>query len=142
LEKLYLACDHAAFAAKEFIKEKLNHKFEIVDLGTHSLESTHYPIYGKKLAEAVLASNNGKGIALCGSGIGISIAVNRFKGIRGALCRSLEDAKMSRLHNNSNILCLGARNNTESELLQIIETWLMTPFEGGRHQERIEILDS
>jgi ribose 5-phosphate isomerase B len=141
LEKLYLACDHAAFEAKEFIKEKLNQRFEIVDLGTHSSESTHYPLYGKKLVEAVLAAN-GRGIALCGSGIGISIAVNRFKGIRGALCRSIEDAKMSRLHNDSNILCLGARSNSESELIQIIEAWLVTPFEGGRHQDRIQLLDS
>lgn len=140
MEKIFIASDHAAYIEKNELIEYLKPKFTIIDLGTDSSESTHYPIYGKKIAEAVIESKT-KGIALCGSGIGISIAVNRFKGIRGALCRSMEDAKMSRLHNNSNILCLGARSNTLDELKSIIDTWLETNFEGGRHEVRTKMLD-
>lgn len=139
MEKIFIACDHAAYEAKEWLINKFK-DVEFVDLGTNSLESVNYPDYGKKVAKEVLASN-GRGIALCGSGIGISIQVNRFKGIRGALCRSVEDAKMSRLHNNSNILCLGARQNSNDELLEIVNVWMNTEFEGGRHQARVELLD-
>lgn len=141
MEKLWIASDHAAFNEKQEIIEYLKSRFEMIDLGTDSKESTHYPLYGKRLALEVL-KNKGRGIALCGSGIGISIAVNRYQGIRGALCRSVEDAKMSRLHNDSNIICLGGRSNTISEILEMIEVWLKTPFEGGRHQMRVEMLDS
>lgn len=140
MEKLYIASDHAAFEEKESVKNFLKDKYEMIDLGTHSSERANYPEYGKKLAEAVL-SNKAKGIALCGSGIGISIQVNRCKGVRGALCRDAEDAKMSRLHNDSNIICLGARRNTMDEIKEMIQVWLSTPFEGGRHQTRIEMLD-
>lgn len=141
MRKVFLACDHAAFEAKEFVKTILD-TYEVVDLGTNSADSVHYPDYGKKIANAVLADKGSLGIALCGSGIGISIQVNRFKGIRGALCRSTEDAKMSRLHNDSNILCLGARFNTNEEIKAIVETWLSTEFEGGRHQTRVDLLDN
>lgn len=140
MERIYLACDHAAYEGKEFVKSLLT-DYEVVDLGTDSTDSVHYPDFGKKIAQAVLESN-GRGIALCGSGIGISIQVNRFKGIRGALCRSSEDAKMSRLHNNSNILCLGARFNTNDEISEMVKTWLSTEFEGGRHQTRVDMLDN
>tara|TARA_B100001971_G_scaffold129103_1_gene118999 strand:- start:37074 stop:37499 length:426 start_codon:yes stop_codon:yes gene_type:complete len=141
MTKIYLACDHAAFEAKEFVKTILDN-YEVIDLGTHSVDSVHYPDYGKKIANAVLEDKGSLGIALCGSGIGISIQVNRFKGIRGALCRSTEDAKMSRLHNDSNILCLGARFNSNEEIKAIVETWLSTEFEGGRHQTRVDLLDN
>lgn len=140
MEKIYLACDHAAYEGKEFVKSLLN-DYEVVDLGTNSTDSVHYPDYGKKIAQAVLESK-AKGIALCGSGIGISIQVNRFKGIRGALCRNTEDAKMSRLHNDSNILCLGARFNSNEEIKEIVDMWLTTEFEGGRHQTRVDMLDN
>ena len=141
METLYIASDHAAFEAKSFLIKALSSEFEMVDLGTNGSESVHYPDYGKKLASAVL-ENKGRGLALCGSGIGISIQVNRFKGIRGALCRSIEDARMSRLHNDSNVLCLGARFNSNDDLLIITQTWLSTEFEGGRHQTRIDLLDA
>lgn len=141
MRKVFLACDHAAFETKEFVKTILD-TYEVVDLGTHSNESVHYPDYGKKIANAVLEDKGSVGIALCGSGIGISIQVNRFKGIRGALCRSTEDAKMSRLHNDSNILCLGARFNNNDEIKAIVQTWLATEFEGGRHQTRVDLLDN
>ena len=138
--RIYLASDHAAYEEKQVLIDYLKDRFEIVDLGTNSQESTHYPIYGKKLANAVL-EHNCLGIALCGSGIGISIQVNRYKGIRGALCRDTEDAKMCRLHNNSNILCLGGRRTPIDEIKQIVDVWLSTDFEGGRHQNRIEMMD-
>lgn len=141
MKTIWIASDHAAFEEKQKIIEHLKDRYEVIDLGTDGPESTHYPLYGKKLATEVL-KNQGRGIALCGSGIGISIAVNRYKGIRGALCRSVEDAKMSRLHNDSNIICLGSRNNTISEIFAMIEVWLETSFEGNRHSVRVEMLDS
>ncbi|MEX1098962.1 MAG: ribose 5-phosphate isomerase B [Bacteriovoracaceae bacterium] len=140
MEKIIIACDHAAFKQKEALKEILSERFEVLDLGTDSEESVHYPLFGQKLAKAVLKEKT-RGIALCGSGIGISIQVNRFKGIRGALCRDEEDAKMSRLHNDSNVLCLGGRRNSEEELKAIVKVWLDTPFEGGRHQTRVDMMD-
>lgn len=140
MEKIFLASDHAAYRQKELLKERLESNYEVVDLGTDSEERADYPLFGQKLAGKVLAAG-GKGIALCGSGIGISIQVNRFKGIRGALCRDEEDAKMSRLHNDANVLCLGGRRNSEEEILKIVDVWLATPFDGGRHQKRIELLD-
>lgn len=141
MENIFIASDHAAFEEKKQLKKYLSEKFSVTDLGTDSSESTDYPLYGKKIAEKVLATDS-RGIALCGSGIGISIAVNRFKGIRGALCRSEEEAKLSRQHNDSNILCLGARINSFEELKQIVDAWLNTQFEGGRHQRRVDLLDN
>ena len=140
MEKIIIASDHAAFAQKQVLVEILKESYEVIDLGTGSEESVHYPLFGQKIAKEVLKLGC-RGIALCGSGIGISIQVNRFKGIRGALCRDVEDAKMSRLHNDANILCLGGRRNSMEELKDIVKTWLTTPFEGGRHQTRIEMLD-
>jgi ribose 5-phosphate isomerase B len=140
MEKIFIASDHAAFDEKEELITFLKNRFEILDLGPTSSDRVDYPDFGKKIAKSVLESK-GRGIALCGSGIGISIAVNRFKGIRGALCRDIEDAKMSRLHNDSNILCLGGRRNSIEEIKEIVDTWLITEFEGGRHQTRIDLLD-
>jgi ribose 5-phosphate isomerase B len=140
MKKLFMACDHAAFEEKEKLKAKLSDQFEIVDLGTNSTESVNYSDFGLLLANEVL-KNNAIGIALCGSGIGISIAVNRVKGIRGALCRDVEDAKMAKLHNNANIICFGARRSSFTEIEQMTSVWLSTEFEGGRHQNRIDILD-
>jgi ribose 5-phosphate isomerase B len=140
MEKIYIASDHAAFKEKTLLKEYLSNRFEVIDLGTDSEESTHYPIYGKKIAHKV-QQTQGLGIALCGSGIGISIACNRFKGVRAALCRDIEDAKMSKLHNNANIICFGGRRNSIEEIKAMTDTWLATNFEGGRHQQRVELLD-
>lgn len=140
MEKLYIASDHAAFEQKEMVRKYLSDRYEVIDLGTKSLESVHYPDFGKKIAEAVLDSN-GRGIAMCGSGIGISIQVNRYKGIRGGLCNDINDAKMTKLHNNANILCLAGRKHEDSLVKSMIDTWLETEFEGGRHQTRIDMLD-
>ena len=88
-----------------------------------------------------MSTSDSLGIALCGSGIGISIQVNRFKGIRGGLCNDISDAEMTKKHNNANILCLAGRKHTDETLKKIVDTWLQTEFEGGRHQQRIEMLD-
>lgn len=141
METLYIASDHAAFEQKKILVEYLSNKFKVEDLGTHSTESVHYPEYGKKLAQAVL-KHKARGIAMCGSGIGISIQVNRYKGIRGALVNDANDAKMTKLHNNANILCLAGRKHSSELLKQMADTWLETEFEGGRHQTRIDMLDS
>ena len=145
MKTIFIASDHAAFKQKEEIFEHLKtqyaDKLKVINLGTDSEESTHYPIYGKKIAEKVLEVNGSEGIALCGSGIGISIQINRYKGIRGALCQDLNDAKMARLHNNANILCLPGRKYETSELIKMIEIWMSSEFEGGRHQTRIDMLD-
>ena len=140
--KIFLASDHAAFTQKEMVKNYLLDKgIEIEDLGTHSDESVHYPDFGKKIAQAVL-EDKAKGIAMCGSGIGISIQVNRFKGIRGALVNDEYDAEMTKKHNNANILCLAGRKHTDEKVKKMIDIWLSTEFEGGRHQTRIDMLDS
>ena len=140
MDQLFISSDHAALEEKQVLIDYLKDKFEIINLGTNSAESVNYPEFGAKLAQEVL-ENKGRGIALCGSGIGISIAVNRFKGIRGALCRDTEDAKMSRMHNDSNILCLGGRRNSVDEIKAMVDTWLTTEFEGGRHRTRTDMLD-
>lgn len=141
MEKIYIASDHAAFEQKEMLKDYLSNKFQVVDLGTNSTQSVHYPEFGKKIAKAVLKTND-VGIAMCGSGIGISIQVNRFKGIRGGLCNDLNDAEMTKKHNNANILCLAGRKHSDELVRAIADKWLTTEFEGGRHQSRIDMLDS
>jgi len=141
MSKIFLASDHAAYSQKEMLKNYLNDKFEVIDLGTDSEESVHYPVFGKKIAKEVIA-NDAIGIALCGSGIGISIQVNRFKGIRGGLCNDVNDARMTKLHNNTNILCLAGRKHSDEQLKKMVDVWINTEFEGGRHQVRIDMLDN
>ena len=141
MSKIFLASDHAAYNQKEMLKNYLKDKLEVIDLGTDSEESVHYPELGKKIAQEVIA-NHAIGIALCGSGIGISIQVNRFKGIRGGLCNDVNDAMMTKLHNNANILCLSGRKHSDELLRKMVDTWLSTDFEGGRHQVRIDMLDT
>lgn len=140
--QIYLACDHAAFEAKEALKAALAAHHHVTDLGTHSIESVHYPEYSSKLAESVLKAPGSVGLLLCGSGIGVSIAANRYKGIRAALCRDVDDAKMARSHNDANVLCLGARKNSLNELKLMTEVFLSTAFEGGRHAIRTQMMDS
>ena len=136
--KISIGADHAAFDMKEQVKRFLQSKnFEVIDVGTHSSDRVDYPDYAKKVSHEVI-TNNIQGILLCGSGIGVSIVANRFKGIRAALCRTPEDAEMARKHNDANILCMGARFNSEDEINKIVETWLENSFEGGRHAERLQ----
>lgn len=140
--KIALASDHGGFALKETVKEHLkNRGFEVCDLGTHSEESVDYPLYGKLCGESVAKGGSDLGVVCCGTGIGISIAANKVKGIRCGLCTSVEMAHLTKQHNNANILALGGRT-TEPELaLAIVDEWLDTEFEGGRHQRRTDMLD-
>lgn len=135
--KIFIGSDHAAFNEKsEIIKMLSDH--EVVDLGTHSLESCSYSEYALKVARAVRDEKNSKGILICGSGIGVSIAANKIQDIRAARCLSVDDAQMSRKHNNSNIICLASRISSIDEMEEMIKFWLSTDFEQGRHQTRIE----
>jgi ribose 5-phosphate isomerase B len=139
--KIIIASDHAAFNEKQALMTYLkDHQHEVVDVGTHSADSTHYPEWAKKLVEQV-RTENVPGILLCGSGIGVSMVANRYSGIRAALCRDEDDAKMSRLHNNANVLCLSGRKTPLEQLKKITDIFLSTEFEGGRHQNRIEQFD-
>jgi ribose 5-phosphate isomerase B len=139
--RIALAADHGGVELKEHIKAFLQEKYEIVDLGTKGNESVNYPDYGIKAGEEVVAGNVDCAIIFCGTGIGISIAANKVKGIRAALCHNVEYAKLSREHNNANILSLGGRFTTTTEAEKIVTAWLETPFEGGRHQNRLNIIN-
>ncbi|WP_077391595.1 ribose 5-phosphate isomerase B [Mobilibacterium timonense] len=140
--KIALACDHAGYEMKMAIKEKLEKEgYEILDLGTDSTESVDYPIYGKAIGEAVAQGRAEKGIAVCGTGIGISIAANKVKGIRCALCTSVEMARLAKEHNNANILAMGGRTTSKELAFQMIDEWFNAEFLGGKHQRRINMLD-
>lgn len=135
--KIFIASDHAAYNEKKALIEYLKKKIEVIDLGPYSSESTNYPEWVKILVENVKKEKS-LGILLCGSGIGVSMAANRYKDIRAALCRDEDDAKMSRLHNNANVLCLGGRKTSLDLIFKISDTFLSTSFEGGRHQTRVD----
>jgi len=138
--KVYLASDHAGFVLKKFLIEKIiKLGFEPIDLGCDSAEkSVDYPDYAQKLCKKITEKNNG--ILICGSGIGISIAANRFKNVRAALCHDVKSAKASRAHNDANVLCLGARVITSKMALAIVKAFFFTEFEGERHAARIKKL--
>ena len=141
MTSIIIGSDHGGFNLKKEIiihLEKLGYK--VSDLGCYSSESCDYPVVAKAVAQKVLETNN-KGILVCGTGIGVSIAANRFKGIRASHCTDTFTARMTRMHNDSNILCLGERITGSGLALDILETWLNTDFEGGRHQKRIEMLE-
>jgi ribose 5-phosphate isomerase B len=140
-KRIHIASDHGGYRLKEFLKIYLIEiGYEADDLGTYSEESVDYPLFGQKAAEAVLKDGE-PAIIICGTGIGISISANRFKGIRAALCHSAEYARLSRQHNNSNILALGGRFIGFEAAKDIVKVFLDTEFEGGRHQNRIDLID-
>lgn len=138
--KIYIASDHAAFNEKQALVEHLKSHHEVIDLGTHSPDSTNYPEWAQKLVKKVL-EDKVPGILLCGSGIGVSMTANRYKGIRAALCRDVDDAKMCRLHNDANVLCLSGRKTPVEELKKMSDVFLSTAFEGGRHQTRVDLFN-
>ena len=139
MKKIALASDHGGFDLKEsVIAHLLNTGWEVDDLGPHSGDSVDYPDYGIKLAEAVAEKKVERGIVICGTGIGMSIVVNRYPGIRGTLCSDVFTAKLCREHNDSNILIMGGRVIGKGLAAEIVNTWLNTPFEGGRHQRRLD----
>lgn len=137
--KIVLGSDHAGFSLKETIKEHLSSQgYEIIDCGTDSEESVDYPDFGAKVAKTICDGVCEKGILVCGTGIGISIAANKLPGIRAAVCHDLFTAQASREHNDANILAMGARVIESSLALEMVDAWLATPFSGGRHQRRID----
>ena len=142
-EKVAITSDHAGFKLKKLIKEELEKSgYGVLDLGTSSEESVDYPDYGKAIANKILSGEVKKGIALCGTGIGISISANRFKGIRAALCSDTNMAEQARKHNNANILAIGARNIDYNLASKCVDTFLKTDFEGARHIKRVEKIES
>ena len=140
--KIAIGCDHAAFDEKNNLITYLENKnFLVKDFGCFSNDSVDYPDYARLVAKEIQKNNYDFGILICGSGIGISIAANRHRGIRAALCTSEFHAEMSRKHNDANIIALGARITPIDEMFIIISKFLDTEFEGGRHQNRIEKIE-
>ena len=136
--KIFLSSDHGGFELKEIVKNFLtDNNFEYEDLGCSSLEPVDYPDYAKLLSIKIKDNNNSKGILFCGTGIGISMAANRFPHIRAALCTSVEMASKSRKHNNANVLVLGGRILEDKLALEIVKEFLRTDFEAGRHSLRV-----
>ena len=139
---LAIGSDHGGYKLKEEIKKFLDEKeIEYIDCGSYSEESVDYPEIAKQVAENIKSKECEKGILICRSGIGMSIVANKFKGIRCAKCNSEEEAKFSRMHNDSNVLALGADYIKENTAICIVRIWIATEFEGGRHQERINIIN-
>lgn len=137
--KIAIGSDHAGFELKEFLRDNLkDSNIELTDYGTKSEDSVDYPEYGFNVANDVSKGIQNKGILVCGSGIGMSIIANKVDNIRAALCLNEEQAKLSRQHNNSNVLVLAGRMTDKNVALQILNSWLSTDFEGGRHERRIE----
>ena len=141
--RIAIASDHAGYRYKEEIKRFLSDLgHEVIDFGTDSVESADYPLFIRPAAVAVAAGECDRGIVLGGSGNGEAMAANRVAGVRCALCWSVETARLAREHNNANMLSLGERLVSLEEALEIVRVWLDTPFEGGRHVRRIELIDS
>ena len=137
--KISLAADHAGFELKERIKSKLAADgHEVFDRGTFDETSTDYPDHGVLAARDVADGISERAVLVCGSGIGMSMVANKIRGVRAALCTSVIMAEMSRLHNDANALTLGARYTESDQALEILDVWLNTPFEGGRHQRRVD----
>ncbi len=136
--KIAIACDHAGFQLKEQVKMYLNNMgYEVEDFGTNSEASVDYPDFVHPLANFIEQNQQLKGILICGSGIGVSISANRHKLVRAALCWNEEVAKLSRMHNNANVICLPARFISKGAAEKMIDTFLNTSFEGGRHENRV-----
>jgi ribose 5-phosphate isomerase B len=139
LKKLFISSDHAGYNLKEQIKKKFKNKYIFQDLGTdNSAVSVNYPDYAHKLCKKVANNSKNIGILVCGSGMGMSMAANRHKKIRAAVCYSAKNTKLSRLHNNANIITLGSRLTKKNTAFKCIEIFVNTKFEGGRHKKRVK----
>ncbi|MBF0622166.1 MAG: ribose 5-phosphate isomerase B [Magnetococcales bacterium] len=142
--RILIACDHGALELKDYLVASLQKRQDVTvdDLGVHSSDSVDYPDYADALCKGVLAESDAvRGILLCGTGIGISIAANRYPGIRAALCHDECTARLSREHNNANVLVLGGRTTGPVVAEGILDTWLSTAFEGGRHEGRLNKIE-
>ncbi len=141
--KIAIGADHGGYSLKEILIEDLKTSgYDLEDLGTYSTDSVDYPDFSQKVCNQVTQGQADLGILICGTGIGMSIAANKHQGIRAALCGDVYSAKLTRQHNNSNVLCLGARVIGDELAKMIVHTWLDAEFEGGRHQGRIDKLEA
>ena len=138
LNKIFISSDHAGFNLKKNIVQKFSKKQKIIDLGPSSNKSVDYPDYARKLSRKVSSNSKNFGILVCGSGTGMAISANKNKKIRAALCYSVKNTKLSRLHNNANIITLGARLIDKNKAFNLIKIFLSTKFEGGRHLRRVK----
>lgn len=139
--KVAVGCDHGGFVLKDAVISTLEELgAQVVDMGTYSTESVDYPVYGKKVADAVANGECDLGVVMCGTGIGISIAANKVKGIRAAVVTDEFMAEMARRHNNANIIALGGRVITPEKAKSLVKAWYTAEFEGGRHQKRIDLI--
>ena len=138
LNKIFISSDHAGFNLKKNIIKKLSKKLKIIDLGPSSTLSVDYPDYAHKLSKKVASNSRNLGILICGSGMGMAISANKNKKIRAALCYSIKSTKLSRLHNNANIITLGARLINKNKAFNLVRVFLKTKFEGGRHLRRVK----
>ena len=138
-----IGCDHGGFALKQEVMRHLDELgLAYKDFGTYSEESCDYPIYGEAVARAVAGGEYERGILICGTGIGMSMAANRIPGIRAALCVNEYLARMTRLHNDANVLCLGERVIGQGLAASIVDAFMDTAFEGGRHQRRVDLIET
>ncbi len=141
-EVIPIGADHAGFALKELLKQELAALgYEPLDIGTHSADSTDYPDYAHPVAQRVETGEAARGILLCGTGLGMAYAANRHPGVRAAVAWTPEVARLARAHNDANVLVLPARFLTETEGREILRAWLTTPFEGGRHERRVQKIE-
>ena len=140
--KIAIGSDHAGFRYKEMLKQHLiTQGHEVHDFGTSSTEPVDYPVFIRPVAEAVARGECDRGIVLGGSGNGEAIVANRVRGVRCSLCWNVESARLARAHNNANVLSLGERLISKENAIRIVDVWMTTPFDGGRHQRRIDLID-
>ena len=138
MRKIYIASDHAGYLLKKKILEKFSNNQKIIDLGPNSTNSVDYPDFAKKLSRKVASDRGSFGVLVCGSGTGMAIAANKTKNIRAAMCFSAKNTQLSRLHNNANIITLGSRLINKNKAFKLINIFIKTKFEGGRHKRRVK----
>lgn len=139
--KISIGSDHGGFSLKQQLISYLQNKYEIVDQGCYNLDSCDYPVFAKKVANDVANKESDFGILICTTGIGMSITANKFKGVRAALVTNLESANLTRMHNNSNIICLGAKFTPYEDAVKFVDAFLTQSFEGGRHLRRVNQIE-
>ena len=138
MKKIFIASDHAGYRLKEYVISKFSKKAKLIDLGPKTDDSVDYPDFAKKLSKKISSKKGSFGILVCGSGTGMAIVANKTKNVRAALCYSIKNTKLSRLHNNANIITLGARLINKNKAFNLIRVFLNTKFEGGRHLRRVK----
>ena len=138
MKKIFIASDHAGYRLKEYVISKFSKKAKLIDLGPKTDDSVDYPDFAKKLSKKISSKKGSFGILVCGSGTGMAIAANKTKNVRAALCYSIKNTKLSRLHNNANIITLGQRLISKKKAFSLIKIFLSTKFEGGRHLRRVK----